>query len=66
MGTVMTALACIIGEFIVTSGDESEQLKKWFLRIVDAYISTGEGGVRLGPGSEQSLIRRSRPWRGSK
>jgi hypothetical protein len=44
MGTVVTALACVIGEFIVMTGEEAEQSKKWFLRILDAYISSEKDG----------------------
>jgi hypothetical protein len=61
MGTVMTALACVIGEYIVMTGDEAEQSKKWFLSILDAYVSAGKDGARIGPDHERSLIRRFRP-----
>jgi len=60
IGTVVTALACVIGELIVMSGEEAEQTKRWFLRILDGYISTGKDGARIGPGHERSLIRK--PW----
>ena len=42
------------------SGEEAEQTKKWFLRILDAYASTGKDGARVGTALEQSLIRK--PW----
>jgi hypothetical protein len=64
-GTVMTALAFMVGEMIVTTGgEETEQSKQWFLKILDAYISTGKDGARVGPDHEPSLVRRLRPWRG--
>jgi hypothetical protein len=61
MGTVVTALACVIGEIIVMAGDEAEQSKKWFIRTLDAYVSAGQDGARTGPDHERSLVRRSRP-----
>lgn len=64
MGTVVTALTCVIGEMIVMAGDETEQSKKWFLHILDGYISAGKDGARVGPDTEPSLVRRLRPWRG--
>jgi hypothetical protein len=60
-GTVMTALACVIGEFIVMTGDEAEQNKQWFASIVDAYVSAGMDGARTGPDDQLSLVRR--PWK---
>jgi hypothetical protein len=57
-GTVMAALACVAGEFIVMTGTESGQTKHWFSRIVDAYVSTGMDGARTGPGDEKSLVRK--------
>jgi hypothetical protein len=67
MGTVITALACTVGEFCLLSGAEAEQQKLWFAGILDAYISTGETGARTGPDTEPSLVRRERkwPWSGS-
>jgi hypothetical protein len=62
MGTVVTALACVIGEMIVTTGAEAEQSKKWFLKILDGYVSAGSDGARTGPDHEPSLIRKLRPW----
>jgi hypothetical protein len=65
MGTVVTALACVIGEMIVMTGDEAGQSKQWFLKILDGYVSAGDG-ARIGPYHERSLVRRFRPWLGSK
>lgn len=59
-GTVMTALACVVGEFIVMTGDEAEQSKRWFAGIVDAYVSGGTDGARTGTDDQPSLIRK--PW----
>jgi hypothetical protein len=59
-GTIMAALACIAGEFIVMTGDEAEQSKRWFASIVDAYVSAGIDGARTGPDDQPSLIRK--PW----
>jgi hypothetical protein len=59
-GTVMAALACVVGEFILMTGDEAEQSKRWFASIVDAYVSAGVDGGRTGPGDQPSLIRK--PW----
>jgi len=59
-GTVMAALACIVGEFIVMTGNETEQSKRWFASIVDAYVSAGADGARTGPDDQPSLIRK--PW----
>jgi hypothetical protein len=62
-GTVMTALAFMVGEMLVmTGGEEIEQSKQWFLQILDAYISTGKDGARIGPDHEPSLVRRLTPW----
>jgi len=63
MGTVVTALACLVGEYVLMSGNESEALKKTFLQILDAYISAGRNGARSGPDNERSLVRRLRLWR---
>lgn len=63
-GTVVAALAFLIGEIILMTGDEAEQSKQWFLKILDAYISTGKDGARIGPDHEPSLVRRLRPWHG--
>jgi hypothetical protein len=60
-GTVMAALACVVGEFIVMTGDEAEQGKQWFASIVDAYVSTGADGARTGPDDQLSFVRR--PWK---
>jgi len=60
-GTVVTALACVIGELIVKTGDDAEESKQWFLRTLDAYVSTGEDGARVGPRFEPSLFRRWTP-----
>jgi|NGEPerStandDraft_6_1074524.scaffolds.fasta_scaffold414467_1 hypothetical protein len=60
-GTVMAALACVVGEFIVMTGDEAEHSKQWFSKILDAYVSTGADGARTGPDHERSLIRK--PWK---
>jgi hypothetical protein len=57
-GTVMTALACVVGEFIVMTGNEAEQTKQWFASIVDAYVSAGMEGARTGPDDQPSLVRR--------
>jgi hypothetical protein len=57
MGTVMTALACVAGEFTVMTGNEAEAVKKKFLQILDAYTGAGMIGGRSGPDSERSLIR---------
>src|ERR1700694_97091 len=59
-GTVMAALACVVGEFIVMTGDEAEQGKRWFASIVDAYVSAGADGARSGADDEPSLVRK--PW----
>jgi hypothetical protein len=59
-GTVMAALACVVGEFIVMTGNEAEQSKRWFASIVDAYVSAGADGGRAGPEDQPSLIRE--PW----
>jgi hypothetical protein len=61
MGTVVTALACVIGEMIVMAGDEADQSKKWFLRILDGYLSAGRDGARIGPDHERSLVRKPLP-----
>lgn len=61
-GTVMTALACVVGEFILMTGDEAEQGKQWFARMVDVYVSAGSDGARTGPDDQLSLIRK--PERG--
>jgi len=62
MGTVMTALACAVGEYVLLNGDEADKAKAWFVGILDAYVSTGKGGARTGPGDDRSLIRVLRPW----
>jgi len=54
-GTVMAALACVVGEFIVMTGDEAEQ---WFASIVDAYVNAGADGARTGPDDQPSLVRK--------
>jgi hypothetical protein len=59
-GTVMAALACVVGEFIVMTGNEAEQGKQWFANIVDAYVSAGADGARTGPDDQPSLVRK--PW----
>jgi len=59
-GTVMTALACVVGEMIIMTGGEAEQSKRWFASIVDAYVSAGADGARTGPDDQPSLIRK--PW----
>ena len=64
MGTVMTALACAVGEYVLLNGDESEKAKTWFVGILDAYVSTGTDGARTGPVTEKSLVRRFSPWVG--
>ena len=66
MGTVVTALACVVGELVLMAGDELEQSKLWFLKILDEYVSDGPDGARTGPGTERSLIRKFRPWFGRK
>jgi hypothetical protein len=60
----VAALVFLIGEIILMTGDEAEQSKQWFLKILDAYVSTGKDGARIGPDYEPSLVRRLRPWRG--
>lgn len=60
-GTVMTALACVIGEFIVMTGNEAEQTKQWFASILNAYVSAGMEGARTGPDDQSSLVRS--PWK---
>jgi hypothetical protein len=62
MGTTMTALAFVVGEMILMSGDEAEQIKQRFLNILDAYISAGMDGARTGSDKEPSLVRQVRPW----
>lgn len=64
VGTVITALACAVGEYVLLSGDESEKAKAWFVSILDAYVSTGIDGARKGPMTEKSLVRQFRPWVG--
>jgi hypothetical protein len=61
-GTVVTALAFVIGECIMMSGDEAEQSKAWFSRILDAYVHDGIDGARVGRGQERSLVRKQKPW----
>ena len=60
-GAIGTALACVIGEMIMMAND-TEHAKRWFLQILDAYITTGADGARVGPDTEPSLVRRVRPW----
>lgn len=62
-GTVVTALACVVGEFILAIGNDGRATKDKFSQILEAYISTGEEGSRTGPDSEKSLVRKSAPWR---
>jgi hypothetical protein len=62
-GTVMTALAFLVGEMIVMT-EGGEQSNQAFVKILDAYIRTGKDGARIGPDHEPSLVRRLRPWRG--
>jgi hypothetical protein len=62
-GTVMTALACVVGEFILASGSEGGAIKDHFSKILESYISTGQEGSRTGPDNERSLVRRLTPWR---
>ena len=62
MGTTMTALASVVGEMILMSGDEAQQIKQRFLNILDAYISAGMDGARIGPDDEPSLVRKVWPW----
>jgi hypothetical protein len=61
-GAAVTALAFVIGECIMMAGEEAEQSKMWFSKILDAYISAGINGARTGPDHERSLVRKSRPW----
>ena len=63
-GTVVTALACVVGEFILASGNDGRAIKDKFSNILENYISTGEDGLRIGPDSEKSLVRKPSPWRG--
>ena len=42
MGTVVTALACVIGEYIVMAGGEAEQSRDWFLKILLMRTSVRE------------------------
>lgn len=60
-GTIMAALACVAGEFIVMTGEEAEQSKRWFIGVVVAYVSGGADGARTGPDDQLSLVRR--PWK---
>jgi hypothetical protein len=60
-GTIMAALACIAGEFIVMTGEEAEQSKRWFIGVVDAYVSGGSEGARTGPNDQPSPIRKPLP-----
>jgi len=64
MGTAMTALACVVGEYILLNGGEADKAKNWFIHILDGYISTGINGSRIGPDDEPSLVRRSSKWPG--
>jgi hypothetical protein len=57
-GTLMAALACIVGEHIIMTGDEAEQGKRWFMGLVEAYVSAGADGARTGPDDQPSLVRR--------
>jgi hypothetical protein len=66
MGTVLTALAITTGELILMGGEEREQLKASFSKILDAYINTGIDGARTGPDNQRSLVRRLRQWPWSK
>jgi hypothetical protein len=43
----MAVLACVVGEFIVMTGDEAQQSKQWFARILDAYVGAGIDGVSI-------------------
>jgi hypothetical protein len=61
-GTVMTALACVVGEFTLASGTDAQAVKAKFLEILDAYISTGMDGARVGPIDDRSLVRKVTPW----
>jgi hypothetical protein len=63
MGTVATALAFVVGEFIMECEDHAEGIRKKFLEILNAHISTGISGARIGPDTEPSLVRRWKPWR---
>ena len=60
-GTVMTALACIAGECILASGSDAKAVRAKFVEIIDAYVSTGMDGARVGPSDELSLIRAAMP-----
>ena len=55
------ALACVVGEYIVKTGNEAQQGKRWFLGLVEAYVSAGADGARTGPDDEPSLIRKPSP-----
>ncbi len=44
-GTVVTALACVVGEFILASGKDGRAIKDKFSQILESYISTGTEGV---------------------
>lgn len=56
-----TALACAVGELIMMV-DDIEQGKNRSFRILDAYLSTGVDGARIGADTEPSIVRRARPW----
>lgn len=54
----MTALACVVGEYVLLNGGEADKAKNRFVHILDGYISTGIDGARTGPVNEPSLVRR--------
>ncbi len=62
IGTVCTALAFVTGEMILSIGEEPENFKASFLRILNAYIAGGPDGMRTGPSTEKSFIRKFFPW----
>src|SRR5258708_2791649 len=61
-GAVMTALACIVGEYVLASGTDAQAVRANFMEVMDAYISTGMEGARVGPNNEPSLVRAAKPW----
>jgi hypothetical protein len=51
----MTALACVVGEIIVSSGDEAERMKGQFQKVLNAYVAPGIDGARTGPNDQKKL-----------
>jgi hypothetical protein len=61
LGTVVTALGFVTGELMLAV-EQPENLKSTFIRILDAYVSGGPDGIRTGPTTQKSFIRKFVGW----